>query len=90
MKVILECYLGKKTQSGAPIWCGLMHYRGALAPPWCERVRLKRVQRCHFEASLAVDREITEFTKASIMFSGVIRPKPRVPSTRRNPALGNG
>ncbi|ASL73011.1 hypothetical protein OZ675_14950 [Ralstonia pseudosolanacearum] len=51
---------------------------------------MELVQRCHFEASLTLDREITEFTKASITFAGVIRPKPRVPSTGRNPALGNG
>lgn len=51
---------------------------------------MELVQRCHFEASLTLDLETTEFTKASITLSGVICRKPRVPSTRRNPALGNG
>ncbi|MDX6008770.1 S1 family peptidase [Cupriavidus necator] len=46
---------------------------------------MELIQRCHFETSLALDREASEFTKASITFSGVIRPKPRAPGTRRIP-----
>ncbi|TCT11049.1 S1 family peptidase [Paralcaligenes ureilyticus] len=48
---------------------------------------MELVQRCHFEATLTLEREAAEFTKASITFSGVIRPKPRAPRMYHIPAL---
>lgn len=50
---------------------------------------MELIQRCHFEASLTLDREITEFTKVSITLSAVIRRKSRIPGTRHNSALGS-